>query len=163
MKFPKTIPLLFAALTFSAFSHAEFDYIGPLKLTMADGSVSQQEFGFAFLKEADGYQFKLGEHKMNVEEVPKRYTLALVLNKEQQVWATDFSKTPLQGFEWTVGPHQLKLFKEAMKPARPGDFVLLIDDMRYHFVVGRPAQIHFHFDSKGISEIEVEAMLQPKR
>lgn len=150
-------------LLLSAPSRAEFQLTGPVRLTLADGSVQQTEFGFAFLKQETGYQFKLGKHEMAVEEVPKRYTLALMLNKDQLVWAQDFSKSPLSGFEWQIGQHQLKLFKQSLKPARPGDFVLLIDDLRYHFVEGRPAQIHFYFNNKGIADIRVEAMLQPKR
>ncbi len=152
-----------AALFCSTTSLAEFQLNGLVQLTLGDGSQQQTEFGFAFLQHEGGYQFQLGPHNMAVDEVPKRYTLALMLNKDQLVWARDFSKAPLSGFHWQIGKHQLKLFKQKLQPARPGDFVLLIDDLRYHFVEGRPAQIHFHFDEKGISEIEVEAMLQPKR
>lgn len=152
-----------AALFCSTTSFAEFQLNGPVQLTLGDGSQQQTEFGFAFLQHKGGYQFQLGPHNMAVDEVPKRYTLALMLNKDQLVWARDFSKAPLSGFHWQIGKHQLKLFKQKLQPARPGDFVLLIDDLRYHFIEGRPAQIHFHFDEKGISEIEVEAMLQPKR
>jgi len=155
--------LALAALFCSTASLAEFQLNGPVQLTLADGNQQQTEFGFAFLQHEGSYQFRLGPHNMAVEEVPKRYTLALMLNKEQQVWARDFSKAPVTGFHWQIGKHQLKLFKQKLQPARPGDFVLLIDDLRYHFIEGRPAQIHFHFDEKGITEIEVEAMLQPKR
>ncbi|WP_051685704.1 hypothetical protein [Rheinheimera texasensis] len=158
-----TKALALAALCFSSASLAEFQLDGPIQLTLADGNQQQTEFGFAFLQNDGGYQFKLGQHNMAVEEVPKRYTLALMLNKDQLVWARDFSKAPLSGFHWQIGKHQLKLFKQKLQPARPGDFVLLIDDLRYHFIEGRPAQIHFHFDEKGITEIAVEAMLQPKR
>lgn len=159
----QTRVIALAAWFFSAASLAEFQLNGPVQLTLADGSQQQTEFGFAFLQHEGAYQFKLGPHEMAVEEVPKRYTLALMLNKDQHVWARDFSKTPVSGFQWQIGKHQLKLFKQKLQPARPGDFVLLIDDLRYHFIEGRPAQIHFHFDEKGITEIEVEAMLQPKR
>lgn len=162
MKYLAQIFALAAALS-SPVSLAEFQLNGPVRLTLQDGSTQQTEFGFAFLQHEGGYQFQLGPHNMAVEQVPKRYTLALMLNKEQLVWAQDFSKAPLSGFDWQIGQHQLKLFKQKLQPARPGDFVLLIDDLRYHFIEGRPAQIHFHFDEKGISEIEVEAMLQPKR
>lgn len=155
--------LALAAVLCSTASLAEFQLDGKVQLTLANGSEQHTQYGFAFLQHEGGYQFQLGSHKMAVEEVPKRYTLALMLNKDQLVWARDFSKEPLNGFHWQIGQHQLKLFKQKLQPARPGDFVLLIDDLRYHFIEGRPAQIHFHFDEKGITEIEVEAMLQPKR
>lgn len=154
---------IIVAVLFSPFSRAEFDLKGPVQLTLADGSTQQIEFGFAFLRQDDAFEFQLGKHRMAVDEVPKRYTLALMLNKQQQVWARDFSKQALTGFEWKIGAHHIKLFKQPMQPARPGDYVLLIDDARYHFIEGRPAQVHFRFDDKGITEIEVEAMLRPKR
>jgi len=151
------------SLIFSPLSLAQFELQGPITLQLSDGQSKQTEFGFAFLQQDDGYQFRVGPHAMSVAEVPKRYTLALMLNKQQQVWARDFSKEPLVGFQWQIGKHQLQLLKQPMKPARPGDFVLLIDSVRYHFIEGRPAQIHFRFDEKGILEIDVEAMLRPKR
>lgn len=157
------LPLLVIASLYSQICQAQFELTGPVTVTLADDTQENSEFGFAFLQHDGAYEFRVGQHKMAVEEVPKRYTLALMLNKEQLVWARDLHKKPIKGFAWQIGKHQLKLFQQAMKPARPGDFVLTIDDVRYHFVQGRQAQIHFSFDNKGIVEIEVEAMLQPKR
>ncbi|MDZ7870023.1 MAG: hypothetical protein U5L02_12655 [Rheinheimera sp.] len=155
--------LQLSTLLLSPFSHAQFDLPGPIALTFADDSKENIEFGFAFLQNEGAFRFSVGRHEMAVEEVPKRYTLALMLNKDQLIWARDFTKKPLKGFEWKVGQHSLQLFKQKLQPARPGDFVLIIDGMRYHFIEGKPAQIHFHFDEKGITEVEVESMLQPKR
>ncbi len=151
------------ALLLSPFSHAQFELAGPVALTFADDSKKSTEFGFAFLQNEGAYQFSVGPHKMAVEEVPKRYTLALMLNKDQLIWARDFTKKPIKGFDWKVGKHSLQLFQQKLQPARPGDFVLMIDGMRYHFIEGKPAQIHFHFNEKGITEVEVESMVQPKR
>ncbi len=156
------VMLLLTAL-FSSLCQAQFELSGPVTLTLQDGSQQQSEFGFAFLQHEGAYQFRLGPHQMAVDEVPKRYTLALMLNKDLLVWARDLTKQPLKGFDWKIGNHHLQLFKQPMKPSRPGDFVLMIDGLRYHFIEGRQAQIHFHFDEKGVTEIEVEAMLQPKR
>lgn len=155
--------LITSAIMFSSACQAQFELSGPVTITLQDNSTQQSHFGFAFLEQEGAYEFRIGPHQMAVEEVPKRYTLALMLNKEQLVWAKDISKAPLKGFDWQIGKHKLQLFKQALQPARPGDFVLIIDGLRYHFIEGRPAQIHFHFDEKGITEIEVEAMLQPKR
>lgn len=155
--------MLFAILLLSPTVQAQFDLSAPVTLTLADGTTKQTQFGFAFLQHEGAYQFRIGSHAMAVEEVPKRYTLALMLTKELHVWAGDFTREAIIGFEWNIGKHQLKLLKQPMKPSRPGDYVLLIDSVRYHFIEGRPAQIHFRFDEKGITEIDVEAMLQPKR
>jgi len=157
------LALLLCATLFSQMCQAQFQLTGPITLTLTDDSKENTEFGFAFLQHEGAFQFSVGPHQMAVEEVPKRYTLALMLSKEQLALAYDFSKKPLKGFDWQIGQHQLQLFKQAMKPARPGDFVLMIDGLRYHFIEGKQAQIHFHFDEKGIIEVEVENMVQPKR
>ncbi|ALZ75092.1 hypothetical protein [Rheinheimera sp. F8] len=151
------------AVLLSPFSYAQFELTGPIALTFADDSKENTAFGFAFLESEGAFQFSVGPYKMAVEEVPKRYTLALMLNKDQLIWARDFTKKPLKGFDWKIGKHSLQLFKQQLQPVRPGDFVLMVDGLRYHFIEGKPAQVHFHFDEKGISEVEVESMIQPKR
>ena len=155
--------LQLCAMLLSPLSYAQFELAGPIELIFADDNKENTVFGFAYLEHEGSYQFSVGPHEMAVEEVPKRYTLALMLNKDQLIWARDFTKKPLKGFDWKVGKHSLQLFKQNLQPARPGDFVLMIDGLRYHFIEGKPAQIHFHFDEKGITEVEVESMVQPKR
>lgn len=144
-------------------ARAEFVLDGPLQFTTADGRSSDKTFSFAYEKSSDGYLFRAGAQQLSVDEVPKRYTLSLVLSKNAEVWAPDFSKAPLVGFRWQIGPHRFQLFKEVQQPAQPGDFVLDVDGIRHYFVNGKPVQIHFLFNNAGISELRVEGTLKPKR
>ena len=162
---PKKIAMFSAALMlFSTTVSADFNFTGQAKLSLADGSETAVPFGFSFLKAPEGYLFSLGQHQMDVEEVPKRFTLALVLNDKNQVWVTDFSDKPLHGFHWVLPPHTIQLIKQNdLVPKRPGDYTLLIDGTRYHFTDKKRGLIHFNFTEKGIAEINVEAMIMPKR
>ncbi len=162
---PKKIAMFSAALMlFSTTVSADFNFTGQAKLALADGSESTVPFGFSFLKAQEGYSFSLGQHQMDVEEVPKRFTLAIVLNDKNQVWVTDFSDKPLNGFNWSLPPHNIQLVKQPdLVPKRPGDFSLLINGARYHFTEKKRGLIHFNFTEKGIDSINVEAMLMPKR
>lgn len=163
----KKLACLFAAaalaLVLPLAASAEFVLQGPLQLTTSKGLTVDKTFGFAFEQSADGYLFRVGAQQLSVAEVPKRYTLSLILHQNAEVWATDFHPEPIQGFRWSIGPHRFHLFKQAQKPARPGDFVLDIDGLRHYFVPGKPIQIHFLFEPHGISELRVEGTLKPKR
>jgi hypothetical protein len=162
---PLKIAMFSATLMlFSSAVSADFNFTGQAKLHAVDGQASTIPFGFSFLKAAEGYIFSLGEHQMEVEEVPKRFTLALVLNEQNQVWVTDFSKSPLHGFDWNIAPHSIQLVKQHdLVPKRPGDYTLLINGTRYHFTEKKRGLIHFNFNEKGIDTITVEAMVMPKR
>jgi hypothetical protein len=151
-------------MLFSAAVSADFNFSGQATLQLAEGSKTTLPFGFSFLKAPEGFLFSLGEHQMAVEEVPKRFTLALVLNDQDQVWVTDFSHKPLHGFDWKIAPHSIQLLKQTdLVPKRPGNFTLLIDGVRYHFTEKKRGLIHFNFTETGIDTITVEAMVMPKR
>ncbi len=153
-----------ALMLFSSTVSADFNFTGQAKLALANGGESTIPFGFSFLKAKEGYSFSLGQHHMDVEEVPKRFTLAIVLNESNQVWVTDFSDKPLNGFHWSLPPHDIQLVKQPdLVPKRPGDFSLLINGARYHFTEKKRGLIHFNFTETGIESISVEAMLMPKR
>lgn len=156
------IGLLFNLISFGA--AAQFDYPGKAQITFAEGQTQTVEFGFSYLMGTEGAVFKLGQHQMQVDEVPKRFTLAIVLNEKNQVWVTDFSDKPLTGFRWQLGTHQIELLQEAeQKPQRLGDYTLLVDGARYHFTERKRGLIHFNFKNSGIESIQVEAMLMPRR
>lgn len=138
---------------------AEYDYAGKGFFVDAQGQQQQLNFGIALLKQSDGYIFRLGTQQMAVSESPKRYTLALVLNEQQQVWVPDFSKQPVTAFHWTLGSHQLVLQKDAISQ----QYVLKINDQRYQFTPKKRGQIHFMLSEKGITEIRVESMLMLSR
>lgn len=155
------VTLLLALASQSAL--ADFKVSGPLTLTTAAGEQQQTRFDFAFTSGAEGFVFQAGPQQLAVDEVPKRYTLSLVLHKNSEVWVTDFSKQPLTSLQWQIGPHLIKLYKQAQVPAQPGDMVLEVDGLRHFFITKRPAQVHFLFNEQGIRELRVEGTFKPKR
>lgn len=141
---------------------ADFDYSGQGQLIDATGQTQSFQFGFSFLQHEGEYKFNAGKFSMAVDEVPKRYTLELVLNDEQQIWVSDFSKKPLIGFEWQIGKHQLQLKKEPATSTRAGLYKLTVDKAEYFFTSKNRGQVHFMFNDKGITEIDVDSMMTPK-
>jgi hypothetical protein len=154
---------MIVALLLSPMAMAEFDYPGHGMLIDEAGKEQSFDFGFSFLLQEGEYFFKAGRLSMAVDEVPKRYTLELVLNDKQQIWVSDFSKKPLQGFEWKIGEHQLQLNKEPANSPQAGLYKLTIDKTNYFFTSKNRGQIQFKFNDKGISEIDVDSMMTPKR
>ncbi len=154
---------LIVGLLFSPLALADFDYSGQGQLYDEAGLAQNFNFGFSFLLHEGEYVFKAGRLSMAVDEVPKRYTLELVLNAKQQIWVSDFSKKPLLGFDWQIGDHQLRLKKEPDSSPQAGQYKLTIDKVDYFFTSKNRGQIQFKFTSKGISEIEVDSMMTQKR
>ncbi len=93
-----------------------FQHPGPIllcqdkvSLVLLDGSKQSLQFGFAFTQKNGTEVFQAGVQEVEVAELPDKYTLALVLHQEEQIWVTDWINQPLQGFEWTLGKHSFKL------------------------------------------------------
>lgn len=147
----------------SSIAAADFDYSGQGSFIDETGQSQNFQFGFSFLQHEDGYKFNAGRLSMAVDEVPKRYTLELVLNDKQQIWISEFSKTPLLGFDWQIGTHQLQLKKEVANKPHAGKYKLTIDKTDYFFTSKNRGQIYFKFNSKGIDTIEVGSMMTLKR
>lgn len=154
---------LIAFLLTSFTAYADFDYSGQGTLIDENGQSKNFEFGFSYIQHNGEYRFKAGKMSMLVDEVPKRYTLELIQNSKQQVWISDFSKTPLLGFHWHIGNHQLQLTKEPETSRRAGQFKLTINQTEYFFTSKNRGQIHFKFTDKGIAEIDVGSMMTQKR
>lgn len=154
---------LITGLLLSPIAIADFDYSGQGTLLDGSGQPQKFQFGFSFLQHEGEYKFNAGRLSMAVDEVPKRYTLELVLNDKQQIWVSDFSKKPLSGFDWKIGEHQLQLQQEPPNSPRAGLYKLTIDNTAYFFTSKNRGQIHFKFTDKGIAEIEVESMITQKR
>ncbi len=154
---------LITGLLLSPVAVADFDYTGQGKLLDETGQIQRFQFGFSFLLHEGEYKFNAGRLSMAVDEVPKRYTLELVQNDQQQIWVSDFSKKPLLGFEWQIGDHQLQLKKEPATSPQAGLYKLTVNTTEYFFTSKNRGQIHFKFTDKGISEVEVESMMTQKR
>ena len=106
------------------------------------------QFGFAFTQKNGTQIFQAGIQEVEVAELPDKYTLALVLHQDEQIWVTDWINKPLQGFEWTLGKHSFKLSKNTdpkYKDKARGGYVLMFDDTPYFFHKNM-AQIKFGTD-----------------
>jgi hypothetical protein len=134
-------------------------------LILFDGTKQSLNFGFAYNQINSVEVFQAGVQQITVTELPERYTLAVILHQDEQVWVTDWINQPLQGFEWSLGSHSFKLGKNTdpqyADKAR-GGYVLWVDTTPYFFHKNM-AQIKFHFDNQGISEISIEGMFSPRR
>ena len=155
--------ILMSGLLLSPIALADFEYSGHGQLLDETGQSQSFEFGFSFLKHEGDYKFNAGRLSMSVDEVPRRYTLELVLNEQQQIWVAEFIKKPISGFDWKIGEHQLQLKKEPATSAQAGRYKLTVDHTEYFFTSKNRGQIHFKFNDKGIAEIEVGSMMTKKR
>ena len=154
--------LLFVAIS-SPLVLADFEYSGQGQLFDQSGQPQNFQFGFAYIQQDGQYHFKAGQLSIVTEDVPSRYTIELVLNNQEQVWISDFSKQPLVGFNWLIGEHRLELKKESAPKPLAGKFKLTIDKTEYFFTSKHRGQIHFKFTEQGISSIEVGSMMTRKR
>lgn len=144
---------------------AYFDVPGQGQLTLLDGTKQSLQFGFSFKQQNGTEVFKAGIQEVEVAELPSKYTLALVLHQDEQIWVTDWSNKPLQGFEWSLGKHSFKLGKNTnpkFKDKARGGYVLMFDNTPYFFHKNM-AQIKFHFNKDGVSEVRIEGMFTPGR
>ena len=157
--------LMLFSLLWVPMSWAYFTLPGQGQLVLLDGSKQSLQFGFSFTQKNGTEVFQAGIQEVEVAELPDKYTLALVLHQNEQIWVTDWINKPLQGFEWSLGKHSFKLRKNTdpkyADKAR-GGYVLLFDNTPYFFHKNM-AQIKFHFTKDGVSEIRIEGMFTPGR
>lgn len=151
---------VFAALLMSFNALAEFNYEGKGKLTYPTGMAKPFTFGFAFKKIDYGYQFKIGSHEMEVDQVPGKYTIWVNLHQEQNVFVQEFAKGYFQGFEWKLGEHSISLKKKKFEKDAPrGNYVLNINGVD-HFFKGKNGAIEILFNKDGIRSIETEGFVK---
>jgi hypothetical protein len=144
---------------------AYFTVPGQGQLFLLDGSVQSLQFGFAFNQKNGAEVFQAGIQEMEVAELPEKYTLALVLHQDTQIWVTDWINKPLQGFEWTLGRHTFVLSKNTepkYADRARGGYVLMFNKTPYFFHKNM-AQIKFHFTKEGVAEVFIEGMFTPGR
>lgn len=140
---------------------AQFDIDGSGKVVMQNGRQQEFDFGFSLFRQDGRYRFIVGRHSLDVQTVPQKYSLFLILQDEKSVWVSDFINEPLEGFEFAIDEYQIRLFKDAESNAK-GQFILQVNDERFQFSRG-PGQINFLFTERGIKEVNVEGMFKPRR
>lgn len=144
---------------------AYFTVPGQGQLILFDGSLQSLKFGFGFSQKNGTEVFVAGIQEVEVAELPDKYTLALVLHQDEQIWVTDWINQPLQGFDWSLGKHSFKLTKNTdpkYKEKARGGYVLMFDNTPYFFHKNM-AQIKFYFNKDGVSEVRIEGMFTPGR
>ena len=142
-----------------------FTVQGQGQLVLLDGTKQSLQFGFSFIQKNGTEVFQAGIQEVEVAELPDKYTLALVLHQDEQIWVTDWVNKPLLSFEWSLGKHNFKLSKNTdpkYEGKARGGYVLMFDNTPYFFHKNM-AQIKFHFNKDGISEIRIEGMFTPSR
>ena len=146
-------------------SWAAFEVPGNGTMILANGEAQPLTFSFAYKQSNSGFVFQAGRQQVEVADVPDKYTLALVLHQDKEVWITDWVNQPIQSFDWTIGRYHLVLEKNSdpkdAAKAR-GGYVLKVNDDKYFFHKNM-AQLKFHFDAKGLKDLSVEGMFSPGR
>lgn len=151
--------LLCTFLLVSPLSFAQFDIFGEGKVYLVNGQNQPFDFGFSYFRQDGKYRFIVGRHSLTVPSVPQKYSLALILQDDKQVWVSDFINEPLTGFELELDGNELVLYQDPAADKAKGNFVLKLNGDRFYFNRG-PAQVSFLFNEDGIKEIKVEGMLK---
>lgn len=154
--------LLLALLFVSFCSHATFSYEGEVKLHFTNGEQRTQKFPLALVREAGNYLFYVGTQSARVSAPPQKYALSLILQHDREVWVSDFTNQPLQGFSLSIADYNIVLKQDQQATAARGRFILEFGDETYFFSRG-PAQVNFKLEPSGIVEVEIRGMFKPRR
>lgn len=149
-------------LFFPLFTWAQFDLSGAADLTLENGQQKQLTYSFRYFRQEGNYHFVAGEQKLVVPSVPQKYSIALILQDNKDVWVPDFSKMPVQGFHFSIGGNTIVLRRDPAVTEAPGNFTLQLNDEIFYFNRG-PGQINFYFSEEGIKEVKIEGMLKPRK
>ena len=154
--------LCFALLFLPTASYAQFDIAGKGKVFLNTDKSQDFEFGFRYFRQEGSYRFIVGRHNLTVNSVPRKYSLALILQDDESVWVPDIANEPIRGFELQIGDYSIKLQQDSEADNAKGNFVLHLNDEQFHFSRG-PGQINFRFTEDGIKDVRVEGMFKPRR
>lgn len=154
--------LLIPLLVFSSSLLANFKLEGTLQLHLQNGQQLTQRFPVELTREEGAYQFTAGALRSRLVSPPQKYSLSLILQNNQDVYVTDFSQSPLQGFQLDIAGQRITLSREVQARAAPGRYVVRLNDEIFYFSRG-PGQVNFIFNSEGIAEIRIQGMFKPRR
>ncbi|MCH8537254.1 MAG: hypothetical protein LAT66_05705 [Alkalimonas sp.] len=158
MKYVLISLLLAMVTTFPAYAYFEVEGEGLVYLK--NGETRPFDFGFTYTRKDGRNVFLVGRHSLVVQQVPQKYSLALVLHQETYVWVKDFINEPIIGFDFEIDGHRLKLYREEGLRER-GSYVIEINGIRHHFS-RNIGQINFYFKPQGIDRVEPESFLRPR-
>lgn len=158
----KFLPLFCLLLGLSFPSQAQFDIAAEGSVTLTTGKTQAFDFGFSYFRQEGSYRFIVGRYNLTVHTVPEKYSLALILQDDKQVWVPDFINEPLLGFELAIEDYTIKLIPNPDPEPLTGNFILQLNDENYYFSNG-PGQVDFLFHEDGIKEVRVKGMFKPRR
>ena len=141
---------------------ADFSVEGKLALQFADGQQQQQIFPMQLIREQGSYIFSVGSQQTRLNAPLQKYSLALILQNDQDVWVTDFANQPLNGFTLQIAEYEITLRRDPQARAARGRYVVQLNDEIFYFSRG-PGQINFVFNEQGIAEVQVKGMFKPRR
>ena len=154
--------MLWLLLLFPHYGWAQFDISGAAELTFENGQQQQLSYRFRYFRQEGHYHFVAGEQQLTVPSLPQKYSLALILQDNKDVWIPDFSKVPIHSFSFSIAGNDIKLMRDPAATEAPGSFTLQLNDEIYYFNRG-PGQINFYFTEDGIKEVKIEGMFKPRK
>jgi hypothetical protein len=141
---------------------ADFSIEGKLALQFSDGRQQQQVFPIQLIREQGNYLFSAGSQQTRLNAPLQKYSLALILQNDQNVWVTDFANQPLTGFLLEIAGYEIALRRDPQARTARGNYQVQFNDEIFYFS-SSPGQINFLFNEQGIAEIQVKGMFKPRR
>lgn len=137
---------------------ANFNIEGKLKVTSPKAKKEEKTLSIGYKDKAGKHYFSIGNNEYGVSGRPEKYSVAIILQKNNYVWIQEFSNQLIKSFEWHIGEHKIKLKKQIRAKPVIGDYILTIDETDYFFTKNI-AQLTFNFTDEGLDEIEVDGMI----
>ena len=113
--------VLAASLLLSPPLLADFQLEGDLVLHYPTGTQKEIKMPISYTGKEYDHKFKVGTMEYSVSGRPEKYSFALVLQKNNYMWVQEFSKGYFEGFEWRIGDHKIRLYKEVLSKPVKGD------------------------------------------
>jgi hypothetical protein len=151
--------IIIISLLFSLPAFSQFQLMGNGSYTLQDGKTVPLQYGFSYIRKEGDFHFSAGKQSLKVSSLPQKYSLAMILQNDDEVWVPDFVNSPIVSFDYEVGSFILKLTQEPELKDGRGNFILHYDGGRYRFDRG-PGQINFVFNDEGIARLEVKGMFK---
>ncbi|MBV2128053.1 hypothetical protein [Arsukibacterium indicum] len=139
--------------------YAQFQLAGNGSYTLQDGKTVPFQYGFGYVRKEGQFHFSAGKQSLVVSSLPQKYSLALILQNDDEVWVPDFVNAPLSSFEYEISGFELKLSQDPELKDGRRNFILHYDGGRYRFNRG-PGQVNFIFNDEGIERVEIKGMFK---
>lgn len=147
--------LLFVLLLAPFATYADFVEAGKGKLIYPTGLSQPLDFTLGYSKG----KFTAGPLSMKTRSIPEKYSLGIMLYKDEHVMVQEFANGYFTEFDLKIANHSISLKKKTFKEKVKGDYVLTIDGIDYFFT-SSIGQVEFILSDKGIKGIEVQGFVK---